>query len=427
MIERVSLFSSRRDFVIFFFISAFIFTYALLIEYNNYKNLTQFDSNIVHATIIKQYTKTKTTKSGRTKTYQVLKLKSEKGFSFYTSAKKSFPLSIGKKIKLELWAGQISFYEYLSNFYAFSSSKYVYKTLSSKQKLNNLISMQHRDTDISDIYKALYTAEPLSREIQTKFSALGISHLVAISGFHLGVLGALLFFLFKYPYKFFQNRYFPYRSYKRDSFIVISLVLLSYLLFLDSPPSLLRAFAMLVIGFILYDRGIKIISMMTLLLTVILLISFFPRLALSIGFWLSVSGVFYIFLFLIHFKELSKIWQFVLIPFWVYFLMLPYSIVIFGNFSIYHPLSIIWTSLFTLFYPLSIFLHLINQGDFLDSILKFLLRLDTNDIKIVLDWKWLILYVSLSIASIYKKEFIYLLLGFSFSIFIYSIYNVTQF
>ena len=167
--------------------------------------------------------------------------------------------------------------------------------------------------------------------------------------------------------------------------------------------------------------------MMTLLLTVILLISFFPRLALSIGFWLSVSGVFYIFLFLIHFKELSKIWQFVVIPFWVYLLMLPYSIVIFGNFSIYHPLSIIWTSLFTLFYPLSIILHLINQGDFLDSILKFLLRLDTNDIKIVLDWKWLIFYVSLSIASIYKKEFIYLLLGFSFSIFIYSIYNVTQF
>ena len=427
MLERVSLFSSRRDSVIFFFIATFIFTYALLIEYNNYKILTQFDSNIVHATIIKQYTKTKTTKSGRSKTYQVLKLKSEKGFSFYTSAKKTFPLSIGKKIKLELWAGKISFYEYLSSFYAYSSNKYIYKTLSLKQKLNHLISIQHKDINISDTYQALYTAEPLSRGIQTKFSALGISHLVAISGFHLGVLSALLFFLFKYPYKFFQNRYFPYRSYKRDSFIAISLVLLSYLLFLDSPPSLLRAFVMLIIGFILYDRGIKIISMLTLLLTVILLISFFPRLVLSIGFWLSVSGVFYIFLFLIHFKELSKVWQFLLIPFWVYLLMLPYSIVIFGNFSIYHPLSIIWTSLFTLFYPLSMFLHLINQGDLLDGILNFLLCLDTNDIKIALDWKWLILYVTLSIISVYKKGFIYPLLSFSISVLIYSIYNVAQF
>ena len=127
----------------------------------------------------------------------------------------------------------------------------------------------------------------------------------------------------------------------------------------------------------------------------------------------------------IHFKELSKLWQFILIPFWVYILMLPYSIVIFGNFSVYHPLSIIWTSLFTLFYPLSILLHIINQGDLLDSVLNFLLSLNTSDIKISLDWKWLILYINLSIASIYKKSFSYLLLSFGLSVLIYSIYNVT--
>ena len=425
MIERVSLFSSRRDFFIFFFITTFIFAYSLLIEYNNYKILTQFDSNIVNATVLKQYSKIKTTKSGKTKEYQVLKLKSDSGFSFYTSAKNSFPSSIGKKIKLELWAGKISFYEYMNSFYAFSKVLYLYKTTSAKEKLNQFISEQHKDKNISNTYQALFTAKSLNAEIQTKFSALGISHLVAISGFHLGVLSALLFFLFKYPYKFFQNRYFPYRSYKRDSFIAISLVLLSYLLFLDSPPSLLRAFAMLIIGFILYDRGIKIISMLTLLLTVILLISFFPRLAISIGFWLSVSGVFYIFLFLIHFKELSKVWQFILIPFWVYILMLPYSIVIFGNFSIYHPLSILWTSLFTLFYPLSIFLHLINQGDFLDKILQLLLRLDIPEIKISLGWTWLVGHVALSLVSVYNKSFLYLLFSFSLSLLIYSIYYVT--
>ena len=328
MIERVSLFSSKRDFLIFFFISTFVLTYSLLIEYNNYKNLTQFDSALINATIIKQYPKTKTTKKGKTKEYQVLKLKSEKGFSFYSLAKKDFPPSVGKKIKLEVWAGKINFYEYMNSFYAFSKVLNVDKSTSPKEELNNFISSQHNDKNISNTYQALFTAKPLNADIQTKFSALGISHLVAISGFHLGVLSALLFFLFKYPYKFFQNRYFPYRSYKRDSFIVISIVLLSYLLFLDSPPSLLRAFFMLIIGFILYDRGIKIISMLTLLLTVVLLISFFPRLLLSIGFWLSVSGVFYIFLFLIHLKELSKVWQFILIPFWVYLLMLPYSIVI---------------------------------------------------------------------------------------------------
>ena len=424
MIERVSLFSSKRDFFFFFFISISILTYSLLIEYNNYKIVTQFDSALINATILKQYSKTKTTKSGKTKSYQVLKLKSDKGFSFYSTAKKSFPPSISKNLELEIWAGKISFYEYMSSFYAFSKILKVEQSLSLKEKLNQSIAIQHKDINISNTYQALFTAKSLNAEIQTKFSALGISHLVAISGFHLGVLSALLFFLFKYPYKFFQNRYFPYRSYKRDSFVFISIVLLSYLLFLDSPPSLLRAFAMLVIGFILYDRGIKIVSMLTLLLTVVLLISLFPRLFLSIGFWLSVSGVFYIFLFLIHFKELSKVWQFVLIPFWVYLLMLPYSIIIFGNFSIYHPLSIIWTSLFTLFYPLSIFFHLINQGDLLDRILQSLLRLDTGEIKISLDWMWLVGQITLSLISVYKKSFVYLLLSLSFSILIYSVYNV---
>ena len=425
MLEKVSLFNLKRETLIFFFISAFIFTYALLIEYNNYKNLTQFDSALVNATILKQYTKTKTTKKGKIKNYQVLKLKSERGFSFYTSAKESFPYSLGKEVELELWAGKISFYEYMSSFYAFSKVIKVDAIVSQKEHLNHFISAQHADKNISNTYQALYTAKSLNAEIQTQFSTLGISHLIAISGFHLGVLSALLYFLFKYPYTFLQNRYFPYRSYKRDSFIVISIILLSYLLFLDSPPSLLRAFTMLLIGFILYDRGIKIISMLTLLLTAVLLISFFPRLILSIGFWLSVSGVFYIFLFLIHFKELSKIWQFILIPFWVYLLMLPYSIVIFGNFSIYHPFSIIWTSLFTLFYPISIFLHLINQGDLLDNFLNYLLRLNTDNIKILLDWKWLIIYILLSLVSIYKKSFIYLLLSFAFLTFIYSVYYVT--
>ena len=149
MIERVSLFSSRRDFVIFFCISAFIFTYALLIEYNNYKNLTQFDSSLINATILKQYTKTKTTKRGKIKTYQVLKLKSDNGFSFYTSVKENFPYSIGKEVELELWAGKISFYQYMSSFYAFSKVIEINKTESKKKKLNHLISQQHRDKNIS--------------------------------------------------------------------------------------------------------------------------------------------------------------------------------------------------------------------------------------------------------------------------------------
>ena len=425
LLEKVSLFSSKRDFFIFIGTCVFILIYSLLIEFQNYKQLTQFDSNLVSATVIKQYTKTKKTKKGKLKTYQVLKLKSEKGFSFYTTASEKFTKSKGKKVKLELWAGKISFYEYMTGFYAYSRVSYIYKNKTIKQKLNSYISSSHQNRDITTIYQALYSATPLTKNLQEVFSSLGVSHLLAISGFHLGVLSGVLFFLLRYPYKLLQNRYFPYRNSKRDLFFVVGFVLLSYLLFLDSPASLLRAFGMLIIGFILYDRGIKIISIQTLLLTAILLLSFFPRLVFSLGFWLSISGVFYIFLFLTHFKHLSKIWQFILVPFWVYILMLPFSLIIFGSFSIYHPLSIIWTTLFTIFYPLSIFFHLFGFGNIFDEVLESFILLNTEVTTLEFDFKWLIFHIVLSFISVFKKSFVWLLLGSSFCIFIYAIYQIT--
>jgi len=425
MIEKVSLFRNRRDFFHFLLLAFTFLSLSISLEFYNYKELTKFDSQLVNATVLKQYTKTKLTKTGKTKTYQVLKLKSEDGFTFYSTASKKLSNIQYKNIQLEAWAGDISFYEYMRGFFCFSKILQVYEDDSYKTKLNNFIDSQHQNRDISLLYQALFSAKQLPRELQTLFSNLGVSHLIAISGFHLGVLSGVLFFLFKYPYKFLQNRYFPYRSYKIDSFIFISFSLLIYLLFLDSPPSLLRAFVMLLVGFIFYDRGIKLISMQTLLVTVLLILALFPRLFFSIGLWLSVSGVFYIFLFLIHLKSLNKIWQFLLMPFWVYFLMLPFSLIIFGNFSIYHPLSIIWTSLFSLFYPIEIFLHLINYGYLLDPLLNKMMLVDTKSVKIELNVWYLAVTVILSLLSIRKKKFLYLLLLYSFSFFIYAIYYVT--
>ena len=419
LLERVILFN-KKDFLSFLLLCAFILSYSLLIDFQKYKNLTRFDSADVDARVLKQYTKTK-----KSKTYQILKLKTDDGVTFYISAKKSFPDVRGQKLKLEIWAGKITFRDYLTSFYAYSRVEKINSLPTLKQKLNALIASEHTNQKITNIYQALYSAAPLSKELQTSFSFLGVSHLLAISGFHLGVLSGLLFFLLRTPYSFFQNRYFPYRNSKSDLFITVATLLLLYLLFLDSPPSLLRAYTMLIIGFTLYDRGIKIISMQTLLLTVMLLLSFSPKLFFALGFWLSVSGVFYIFLFLIHFKHLSKLWQFVLIPFWVYLLMLPFSLVIFGSFSIYHPLSIIWTTLFTLFYPLSIFLHLIGFGDLFDGMLESLISLNQNKTAIQLSNIWLILHIILSLITIFLKRIMWILLFMNLSLLIYAIYYVT--
>ena len=403
-LEKLSLLKTKREFFTFILACGFIFIYSLLIEYNNYKNLTRFDSNIVTATLLKQYEKTKTTKKGKTKTYQILKLQADNGFVFYTTQNSSFPHAKGSKIKLEIWAGKISFYEYMSSFFTFSKVIQIYKTPSLKQRLNSYLSTCHEDENISQIYQALYTASPLNQKLQNIFSYLGISHLVAISGFHLGVLSALLFFLFKAPYSFFQNRYFPYRSYKVDSFIIISFVLLLYLLFLDSPSSLLRAFVMLVVGFVLYDRGFRIISMQTLFITAVLILSFFPRLFFSLGFWLSIGGVYYIYLFLLYFQNLNKIYQSVLLPIWVYIMMLPHSLFIFENFSLWHPFSIVWSILFSIFYPLSILLHIFGVGDLLDNPLIWLINIPITPYHINISWHVEILFILLSLFAGYKSK-----------------------
>lgn len=425
MIERVSLFNSKKE-IFFSLLFAFaLFLLSISYEFYSYKQFTRFDSQLLECEVLKQYTKTKLTKTGKTKTYQVLKLKSEDGLNFYTIASKNLENIKEKRIKLEIWAGDISFYEYLRTFFGFSKILEISKDNSLKGRLAQEIERQHQDKNISNIYKALFLAKPLERDLQTLFSNLGVSHLIAISGFHLGVLSAVLFFLIKWPYKFFQNRYFPYRSYNLDSFFIIAFVLFIYTFFLDAPPSLTRAFVMLIVGFILYDRGIKVLSMQTLFITVILILALFPRLFFTLGFWLSAAGVFYIFLFLIHFKNLSRVWQFTLLPIWIYLMILPYSLHIFGNFSLYHPLSILWTVIFTLFYPLSLLLHFFGFGGLLDFCLDFLLHLNTQPYKVELSSSYLALEISVSAIAIYKRSFAYLLLFFCLGIFIHFIYDIT--
>ncbi len=366
--QRVVLFSNFKEYLLFLLGALFIASYSLLIEYNNYKHFSQFDSVLVDATVVKHYIK-KTPK----RTTQIVKLKTQRGVVFYTIAPLKQKIFISQECSLEIWPQNLTFLSYLKGFFAYSKGRYSqeknlrFKLLEKLQKIHS--------PDIATVYGAIFLASALPAELQSVFSQLGIAHIVAISGFHLGILSAILFFLIALVYKPLHKNYFPYRSQKRDIFAVVSVVLLGYMVLLEVPPSLLRAFGMFVIGFVLYDRGIKILSMQTLFVTVVLLLSFFPRLFFSVGFWLSVSGVFSIFVFLLLFQNRSKLFQFFALPVWVYVTMLPLSVGLFGNFNPLHPLSIVWTILFSFFYPLSLLLHFIGFGGSLDFILEWLIGL----------------------------------------------------
>ena len=425
MIERVPLFPTVKSFIFALLVFTLLASISLLIEYINYRDFNRFDSVLVEAKVLNHYTKTKQTKTGKTKTYDVLKLKTTHGVTLYTISYKHYDNLIGKTLKAELFLKDgITFREYLSGFFAISKIQSISSNNGLYTTIDTFLQHTHKDSNAQAIYEALYLAKPLPKKLQQHFSTLGISHLIAISGFHLGVLSFVLFMLFRIPYKFLQNRYFPYRSYTRDMFILTASLLLAYTLFLGAPPSLLRAFVMLVVGFYLYDRGIQIISMQTLLLTVLLILALFPRLFFAIGFWLSVAGVFYIFLFMLYYKHRSKVWQFFALPVFVYVMMLPYSLAIFGNFSLWHPFSIVLTILFTLFYPLSILLHIIGFGDILDGVLHALLTLAQTTATIQLPSGFLIGFVILSITAVWSRLLFLFLQVCSVLLFIYTIYQV---
>jgi competence protein ComEC len=419
-LERPPLFSKRRDALIFFSLACLLFLLSVSLKYFAFNKLTRFNDADIRARVINQYTKTTPKKE-----YTVLKLRSD-GITFYTTAPPQLRNLIGRDLTLNVWVKPLTFLEYLKGFYLHSNIIKVFPKREARTIFAHYISQEHTNPLIGELFATLFSASPTSKELRDTLSTLGISHLLAISGFHLGIISALLYFLLRYPYRLLQEHYFPYRSAHRDLFVVVLLFLTAYLYFLGAIPSLLRAFVMLIIGFILYDRGIKLISMQSLLLTITLLIALMPSLLFNVGFWLSVTGVFYIFLYLIHFKSSRNILNFIGLSLWVYLMMLPLSLYLFGNFSIYHPLSILATLLFLPFYIISTLLHLIAQGDYLDDLIDYYLSLAQVSHTITLSPYAVVTTLTLSLFAIKHKTAAYLLVLCCTLIFIGAVYHVTE-
>ncbi len=415
-LARVELFD-RRSFV-FFLLGIFTLAlFSLLFEYYNYRELKTFDDAQIEVSVINHYVKTK-----NEKTYSVLKLNFQ-GKTLYTIGSAYLNNLRGRTLSIRIWTDKITFLEYLKGFYIYSVLLHVKPELKASEKVSRYIALQHQDTLLKELYGALFTASPISPQLREKLSATGTSHLLAISGFHLGILSLIILVVLNIPYHFFQNRYFPYRHRHRDLFMITALFMLAYLLFLGWIPSLVRAFVMMGVGYLLYDRHIKIISMQNLGVSVLLLLALWPTLLFSFAFWLSVTGVFYIFLFLKYFENLNKWWLAVLIAIWVYVMMLPISLYFFKIFSLYHPLSIFWSIFFMPFYVISLGLHVIGFGALFDNFLLVMLKgVEAKTVSISVSV--LALHVSISFLAIFFKRALILNLIIAISIVVFAIYKV---
>ena len=413
---RIELFDTR-SFLLFFFGIFVLALLSLSFEYYNFRELKTFDDAEIEVSVINHYVKTKNEKS-----YSVLKLYFQ-GKTLYTIGSKDLKNLRGRTISLRIWTQKISFLDYLKGFYIHSVLLHVKPELASNEKMSRYIASQHHDILMQELYGALFTASPISPKLREKLSATGTSHLLAISGFHLGVLSMIILAILNLPYRFFQEHYFPYRHRHRDLFIITALLMLVYLFFLAWTPSLIRAFVMMMVGFILYDRHIKVISMQTLGMSILFLLALWPTLLFSFAFWLSISGVFYIFLLLKYIENLKK-WQMgVAIAIWVYLMMLPISLYFFKSFSLFHPLSIVWSVLFFPFYVISLGLHVIGFGGVFDTVVLYMLKpIEAQTVSISLGI--LALHVSVSLLAIFFKRALILSCIIAISIVVFAVYQV---
>ena len=408
-----------REYLYFLLSSLLLFLFSISLEFYDYALLTQFDDAVIEAKVLKHYSKEKEGVS-----YAVLKLRSEDGGVFYITTKVPLKDLRGYRVTVWIKTRYLTFMEYLKGFVTKGRVLSLSRERAPQYEVGGYLQRLHREPEIGAIYGALFVALPLEHRLQKHFSSLGVSHLLAISGFHLGVLTFILFTLLRYPYRRMQQIFFPYRHGSRDLFIAVALILGSYLLFLGDVASLIRAYMMLLTGYLLHDRGIKVISMQTLFVSVVLLLALMPKLFFSIGFWLSVSGVYFIFLYLYFFKSVPARVSMVLIPVWVYLLMTPVALVLFGNYSLYHPLSVVWSLLFTLFYPLSLLLHLVGQGDLLDTPLRMILELPVEGKQFVISRYWLVPYLIMALLPVRYKNALYGLLLFSLGVTVAAVYQV---
>lgn len=341
-------------------------------------------------------------------------------FVFFSKIKNS-NLEYLDIVNISIPTQKVTFENYLNQFW--TKSFMIQKTGKKHSQLlfdlTQKIEDMHKNKEIASFFNALFFGTNLTQKVQDQSINLGILHLIALSGYHLSVIAGVVYLLFGMIYKFFHAKYFPYRNYKFDLLILSSIVITFYVYLAGFIPSLIRSFAMYLFAIFMLRKNIKILSYLTLLMVTLFLIAIFPPLLFSIGFWFSVWGIFYIYLYLQYFSKLNKIVSFVFFNFWVFFAMNPLVHYFFDMTSVWQLTSPLFTIFFVAFFPTEIILHFLNLGHVFDFLIEIALTLTTSRFPKTTSLEVFVLFITLSIGSIYSKKIFWI---FNITLIVYSIW-----
>ncbi len=358
--------------------------------------------------------------------HTLLKIQSDNGLEFYLKSYKELAKDI-KKVRVQIFPDEnIGFIRYMGTFFVRGKVKEVItKEQTFRDEIVSGIRSQHINDNIKSLYPAMFFNTPVDKDLRDTVIVLGISHLIALSGFNLSILWGVIYGLLWLLYRPLQQRYFPYRYALIDLGLIAIVFLGVYVYMTDFSPSLIRAYLMVVMGWGILLAGLELVSFSFLALVGAILLVVFPSLILSLGFWFSIAGVFYIFLILHYNKETNKhLIAWIFIPLGVFAFMQPVVHGFFGATSVYQLLSIPLEFLYVIFYPATMVLHLFGFGGILDNALLTLFAFPPQEtIESLLPWWALGGYIALSLGAI-KYQYLFWVLctmALGYSIYLFAI------
>lgn len=144
-----------------------------------------------------------------------------------------------------------------------------------KRAVGNYIKKEFKDSRSAAFLTGIATGDFDDRQMAFEFNRFGLQHIMAISGFHFAIIAAILSAMLRFI--------FP----RKITNIVLILLLSSYFIFLGCGPSIMRAWAMILIvlfGFLLDKGGSGLNALGAALMLIVL---YDPIMTLNIGFQFS--------------------------------------------------------------------------------------------------------------------------------------------
>ena len=399
------LFARTGDLVAFCVALLVIFFLNLSLEWKEYSKVVEFP----YCKTISEV-KSVNTRIKNGAPYSSVEFESVDGYRFYSAKNINMGAIDSKIVEVTFDSSKLSFFDFLRGFRTRSFDVAVMGVKDDAQSVfKTFIANRHNDERLKKLFVSLFFETRLPDFLQQKINEFGLSAVMSLSGLNLSLLVGLIFLVITPPYRYIQDIYFPYRNRNFDILLFALVVMIFYAYLAGFAKPFMRALIMALTAFILSLRGIKIINFTTLAVTLAIMIAFSPRSLFSIGLWLSVIGVYYIFIFLRQ-TNFSKVWQsYLFLGVFVFLAMSVIARFLFPLFSLAQLSSPITSVLFDFFYPIEVVLHIFGFGYLFDKLLTRGLDIDVSSLSIPTPELFFYIFLLLSVLSYFRKEAFWLL------------------